>query len=77
MSFIQDVYEYEKDHKCRFNYRLKYATDNDYRKRERDTRNIFILRDDQGRLTAVDFLICVWMLIFGTKVGKNRRDWVA
>ena len=32
MSFIQDVYEYEKDHKCRFNYRLKYATDNDYRK---------------------------------------------
>jgi hypothetical protein len=32
VSFIQDVYEYEKDHKCRFNYRLKYATDNDYRK---------------------------------------------
>lgn len=32
ISFIQDVYEYEKDHKCRFNYRLKYATDNDYRK---------------------------------------------
>ena len=24
VSFIQDVYEYEKDHKCRFNYRLKY-----------------------------------------------------
>ena len=32
VSFIQDVYEYEKDHKCRFNYRLKYGTDNDYRK---------------------------------------------
>ena len=32
VSFIQDVYDYEKDHKCRFNYRLKYATDNDYRK---------------------------------------------
>jgi cell division protein FtsB len=32
VSFIQDVYQYEKDHKCRFNYRLKYATDNDYRK---------------------------------------------
>lgn len=32
ISFIQDVYEYEKDHKCRFNYRLKYVTDNDYRK---------------------------------------------
>jgi hypothetical protein len=32
VSFIQDVYEYEKEHKCRFNYRLKYATDNDYRK---------------------------------------------
>jgi hypothetical protein len=30
--FVQDVYQYEKDHKCRFNYRLKYATDNDYRK---------------------------------------------
>jgi hypothetical protein len=32
VSFVQDVYEYEKDHKCRFNYRLKYATDNDYKK---------------------------------------------
>lgn len=32
VSFIQDVYQYEKDRKCRFNYRLKYATDNDYRK---------------------------------------------
>ena len=32
VSFIQDVYEYEKDHRCRFNYRLKYVTDNDYRK---------------------------------------------
>jgi hypothetical protein len=30
--FVQDVYQYEKDHKCRFNYRLKYGTDNDYRK---------------------------------------------
>ena len=32
MSFLQDVYQYEKDRGCRFNYRLKYATDNDYRK---------------------------------------------
>ncbi|WP_455389291.1 hypothetical protein [Petrachloros mirabilis] len=32
VSFIQDVYRYERDHECRFNYRLKYATDNDYRK---------------------------------------------
>jgi hypothetical protein len=32
VSFVQDVYQYEKDHSCRFNYRLKYATDNDYRK---------------------------------------------
>jgi hypothetical protein len=32
VSFIQDVSQYEKDRKCRFNYRLKYATDNDYRK---------------------------------------------
>ena len=32
ISFIQDVYEYEKDRRCRFNYRLKYVTDNDYRK---------------------------------------------
>lgn len=32
VSFIQDVYQYEKDHSCRFNYRLKYVTDNDYRK---------------------------------------------
>ena len=32
VSFMQDVYQYEIDHKCRFNYRLKYATDNDYRK---------------------------------------------
>jgi TolA-binding protein len=32
VSFIQDVYQYEIDHKCRFNYRLKYATDNDYKK---------------------------------------------
>lgn len=32
VSFTQDVYEYEKDHKCRFNYRLKYTTDNDYKK---------------------------------------------
>jgi TolA-binding protein len=32
VSFVQDVYQYEKDRSCRFNYRLKYATDNDYRK---------------------------------------------
>lgn len=32
VSFIQDVYQYEMDHTCRFNYRLKYATDKDYRK---------------------------------------------
>jgi hypothetical protein len=32
VSFIQDVYQHEKDHKCRFDYRLQYATDNDYRK---------------------------------------------
>lgn len=32
VPFLQDVYEYEKDQSCRFNYRLKYATDNDYRK---------------------------------------------
>jgi len=32
VSFLQDVYQYEKDQGCRFNYRLKYATDNDYKK---------------------------------------------
>lgn len=32
VSFIHDVYQYEKDRSCRFSYRLKYATDNDYRK---------------------------------------------
>jgi hypothetical protein len=32
VSFIQDVYQYEREHECRFNYRLKYATDHDYRK---------------------------------------------
>jgi TolA-binding protein len=32
VPFLQDVYEYEKDQSCRFNYRLKYTTDNDYRK---------------------------------------------
>lgn len=32
VPFLQDVYQYEKDQSCRFNYRLKYATDNDYRK---------------------------------------------
>jgi TolA-binding protein len=32
VSFIQDVYRYERDRECRFNYRLKYATDHDYRK---------------------------------------------
>jgi hypothetical protein len=31
VSFLQDVYQYEKDRNCRFNYRLKYATDKDYR----------------------------------------------
>jgi hypothetical protein len=44
VSFIQDVYQYEKDHGCRFNYRLKYATDNDYKKGEKDSKSIFILR---------------------------------
>jgi TolA-binding protein len=32
VSFLQDVYQYEKDRNCRFNYRLKYATDKDYRR---------------------------------------------
>ena len=32
VSFLQDVYQYEKDQNCRFHYRLKYATDSDYRK---------------------------------------------
>lgn len=32
VSFLQDVSQYEKDRNCRFNYRLKYATDNDYKK---------------------------------------------
>jgi hypothetical protein len=32
VSLIHDVFEYEKDHSCRFDYRLKYATDADYRK---------------------------------------------
>lgn len=32
VPFLQDVYQFEKDQSCRFNYRLKYATDNDYRK---------------------------------------------
>lgn len=32
VPFLQDVYQYEKDQSCRFNYRLIYATDNDYRK---------------------------------------------
>lgn len=31
VSFLQDVYQYEKDRNCRYNYRLKYATDNDRR----------------------------------------------
>lgn len=29
--FIQDVHRYAREHECRFNYRLKYATDHDYR----------------------------------------------
>jgi hypothetical protein len=32
VSFLQDVYQYEKDRNCRFTYRLKYATDKDYRR---------------------------------------------
>ncbi len=32
VSLIHDVFEYEKDRSCRFDYRLKYATDADYRK---------------------------------------------
>ena len=32
VSFLQDVYQYEKDRNCRFTYRLKYATDHDYKK---------------------------------------------
>jgi hypothetical protein len=32
VTFLQDVFQYEKDQGCRFNYRLKYLTDNDYRK---------------------------------------------
>jgi len=31
VSFLQDVYQYEKEQNCRFNYRLKYTTDKDYR----------------------------------------------
>lgn len=42
VPFMQDVYQYEKDRKCRFNYRLQYATDNDYRKaRERFEKYFF------------------------------------
>lgn len=42
VPFMQDVYQYEKDRKCRFNYRLSYATDNDYRKaRERFEKYFF------------------------------------
>jgi len=42
VPFMQDVYQYEKDRKCRFNYRLRYATDNDYRKaRERFEKYFF------------------------------------
>ncbi|MDF0643925.1 MAG: hypothetical protein P0111_07830 [Nitrospira sp.] len=42
VPFVQDVYQYEKDRKCRFNYRLQYATDNDYRKaRERFEKYFF------------------------------------
>lgn len=42
VPFMQDVYQYEKDRKCRFNYRLHYATDNDYRKaRERFEKYFF------------------------------------
>ncbi len=31
VSFLQDVYQYEKDRNCRFNYRLKAATEDDRR----------------------------------------------
>ncbi|SLM49871.1 protein of unknown function [Nitrospira japonica] len=42
VPFMQDVYQYEKDRKCRFNYRLQYVTDNDYRKaRERFEKYFF------------------------------------
>jgi len=42
VSFIQDVHRYARDHECRFNYRLKYATDHDYRKaRERFERYFY------------------------------------
>jgi len=41
VSFIQDVYQYEKDHSCRFSYRLKYATDNDYIKARRGFEKYF------------------------------------
>ena len=41
VSFIHDVYQYEKDHSCRFSYRLKYATDNDYRKARRGFEKYF------------------------------------
>ena len=42
VSFIQDIHRYARDHECRFNYRLKYATDHDYRKaRERFERYFY------------------------------------
>lgn len=44
VSFLQDVYQYEKDRNCRFNYRLKYATDNDY-KRAREAYDKYLHRE--------------------------------
>ncbi len=44
VSFLQDVYQYEKDQNCRFNYRLKYATDTDY-KRAREAYDKYLYRE--------------------------------
>jgi hypothetical protein len=44
VSFLQDVYQYEKDQNCRFNYRLKYATDSDY-KRAREGYDKYLYRE--------------------------------
>jgi hypothetical protein len=46
VSFLQDVYQYEKDQNCRFHYRLKYATDNDYRRARQAFEKYFVLRSD-------------------------------
>lgn len=44
VSFLQDVYQYEKEQNCRFNYRLKYATDSDY-KRAREGYDKYLYRE--------------------------------